>query len=188
MLSLSSALEYWADMEAWQIILLIVVFVSFFYISLVVYVLTQMREFRIRLNRRRRGLSLLLYERSNILSQAIDLFAGEGMEFTPEDQACFDALKKLAFTKTDEKTLREEADLVKMTTSRIKYLAQANRWASKQKEFEEYVGLLEDLERNYRMTIGKYNMDVNAYNYWIAIPTVGWLGWLVGFRKKSLLS
>lgn len=175
-------------MEPYQIILLIVVIVSFIYVSIVVYVMTQMNEFKSRLKKRRRGLGTLLYERSNILRSIIALFEKEGVTFTEEDKACFASFDALTFKKYDDDAIREEAELVKMTTSRLKYLAQANRWACKHESFEGYVDLLKDLERNYRIVVSKYNMDVGAYNYWIAVPTVSWVGWLVGFRKKSTLS
>ena len=175
-------------MEPYQIILLIFIVIAFFYVSVIVYVMTQMREFRLRLKKRRRGLSLLLYERNNALSQIIEYFDEEGIAFNEEDKRCFASFWELSFEKYEEAELREEAEVVKMVTSRVKYIAQANRSVLKSEAYQSQMDLLEDLERNYRMVLGKYNMDVIAYNYWIAIPLVGWFGYLFGYRKKAPLN
>ena len=176
-------------MEAYQVILLILVLVAFFYIAIIVYVMSMMLEFRNKLRRRRRGINLILYERCDVLLSFIELFRMEGVVFSEVDAQCFDALSALDFkNKYDEESLVERGEAIKAASSRIRYLAQANRWATKGKEYEHLVSLLKDLDRNYRLIVGQYNMDVGGYNYWIAVPGVHWIGFLVGFRKKALLN
>ena len=175
-------------MEPYQIILLIVVLVSFVYVSLAVYALGMMGEFASRLRRKQRGLNLLLYERGDALLHIVTSFEAMGVVFSDEDKECFDKVAKASYEKPTPESLRGNSVLIKAATSRLRYLAQANRWACKDESYAEFLGLLEDLERNYRTCIGAYNSDVLGYNYWITVPTVGWLGWLFGFRKKGNLS
>lgn len=172
-------------MEPYQIVLLIVVFVGFFYIALVTFVVGQMIEFRQRLNRRLKGLNLLLYERGEAVLDLYALFESEGVEFQEEDKESRRQLEALSYKQANEKSVREEAEIVKTATSRIRYLSGANRWARQHESYKDHMDLLQDLERNYRTVTGAYNSDVGGYNYWIGIPTVSWIGFLFGFRKKS---
>ncbi|MCR5348002.1 MAG: hypothetical protein K6E59_00095 [Bacilli bacterium] len=175
-------------MEPWQIILLIVIFVAFFYVSLVTYVMGQMIEFKTRLKKRLRGLNLLLYERGQAVLEIHALFEEEGVGFSDEDKEVFHRLEALGFQNADEASVRENGQTVKEATSRIKYLTQANRWACKGEVYQTNVNLLEDLERNYRTFTLAYNADLLGYNYWISIPTISWIGFIFGFRPKTNLS
>lgn len=175
-------------MEAYQVLLLILVLVSFLYITLIVYVLGMMREFKNRLKRRLKGLVLLLYERTDAILSIVDLFKKEGVIFSEEETECFNALRALNFDNVSDTQFRELADKVKDATSRMKYLSQANMWATKDETYLNYIRLIDDLERNHRTLVGQYNSDVVAYNYWIKIPTVSWIGWIFGYRSKSNLS
>ena len=177
-----------AAMEPYQIILLIVVLVSFVYVTLAVYVLGMMAEFSSKLKRKRRALNLLLYERGDALLRIVTSFESIGVTFTDEDSALFAKVASLDYKNSSDESLKEVSALIKAATSRMRYIAQANRWACKDEDYQNNIDLIDDLERNYRTFLGSYNADVMGFNYWIAIPTIGWLGWLFGFRKKSSLN
>ena len=175
-------------MEPYQVLLLILVLAAFVYVSLVVYVVGHMIEFSRRLRRRLRGLNLLLYERATAVLEMVDEFKKKDVPLSEEDTALFRSLRALRFDKVSEESFRQALDQIKEATSRIKYLAQNNPEVAKGAIFQEEADLLEDLERNYRVVIGQYNMDIIAYNYWITIPLIGWIGFLLGYRKRNSLS
>ena len=175
-------------MEAYQVLLLILVLISFGYISVAVYGLGHMGEFRRRLWKRLRGLNLLMYKRAESLLEIVELFRSRGVTFSSEDEECFTALRKLNFDVVEEKKFRAAVDVVKSASSRLKFIAGSHPKAASGAIYAENNDLLEDLERNYRIYIGQYNMDVVGYNYWITVPTLGWLGFIFGHRAKTFLS
>ena len=175
-------------MDLYQALLLILILVAFFYLALLVYVWGKMREFRLRLKGKLRGLNLLLYERSDVLRSLASLFKEKGLSFSAEDEEVMNALQAMDFTHPKEEEVRLAMDRVKTVTSRLGYLAQANRIIMSDPAYLELSELLEDLERNYRTLMSQYNADIVAYNYWIKVPTVSWFGYLLGYRKKLLIS
>ena len=175
-------------MDPYQVLLLIVILISFFYLAALVYVVGKMREFKLRLRGKLRGLNLLLYERGDVLLSAAALFRKKGITLSASDQEVYDALSKVDFTHAKEEEVRSAMNMVKTATSRTRYLAQANRSILADPEYKELMELLDDLERNYRTLTSQYNADITAYNYWIKIPTISWFGYIIGYRKKSLIS
>lgn len=175
-------------MEVYQIVLLICVFVGFFYLSVLVYVIGQMREFRLRLKRRIKGLNLLLTERAEILAQLVALFDSMGVEFSEEDRALFKEIAALQLLEARPDQEAQAASKIKEATSRFKYVAQANRWATQGENYPNLLAMLDDLEKNYRTCVLLYNADVVGYNYWIRIPALHWLGFILGHRRRNLLS
>jgi len=174
--------------EPYQILLLILVIIVFAYVSVGVYVTSMMVEFSSRLKKRMRGLNLLLYERSVSLSTIAGQLSAKGVAFTASEQECFNALSKATWTSNDEESFFARVEMIKEATSKIRYLCQANPKQANGAIIVETMGLLEDLEANYRIYIGQYNMDVVGYNYWIKIPTYRWWAYVLRHRKKSLLS
>ena len=175
-------------MEAYQVILLIVVLASFFYVSVLVYVFGQIREFRRRMKKKVHGLSLLLYERSDALLSMQSVLSSKGVAFSKEDAAIFEQLRKLDFQKPTDELVRQYGECIKTASARIKYAAQACHEIREDLDYARDEGLLKDLERNYRTLIGAYNADVVAYNYWISIPLLRWIGHIRRYRKRTSLS
>ena len=172
-------------MEAYQILLLILVFVSFLYLTVIVYVLGQIRQFKNRLKREIKGLNLLLYERGDTVTAIVSLFQKEGVVISEEEMTSFDAVALLKYDVATEESYRLHASKVKDATTRVRYLAQANPWATKHEDYPGYIALLDDLERNHRTLVGQYNLDLLAFNYWVNIPTLRWLARLIGMKPRS---
>ena len=174
--------------EAYQIILLILVFVAFAYLAIVVYVLGQMREFKSKIKKRLKALNILLVDRADILNDMQALFDKSGVEFTESEESACHKLLANEFLTTEE-SVRSSILIVKEATTVLRFIAQSGRYKGLEKErLKADLNLVEDLERNFRTACLLLNGDVAAYNYWIAIPTVGWVGWLFGHRKKELIS
>ena len=175
-------------MEAYQIILLILIFVAFAYLAIVIYVLGQMREFKNKIKRRLRGLNVLLVERADTLGDMQALFEKGGVAFTEAEAAACHKLLGTEFLDNEE-SVRASILVVKEATTCLRFLAQSGRYSGLEKErLRTDLDLLDDLERNFRTGCLLYNGDVSAYNYWIVIPTVAWIGYLFGHRKKELIS
>ncbi len=174
--------------EAYQVILLILVFVAFAYLSVIVYVMGQMREFRSKIKKRLKALNILLLDRADTLGDMQALYEKGGMVFQENEARACHKLLSLEFTGTEE-NVRTAIAVVKDATTCLRFIAQSGRYHGLEKErLKSDLSLLDDLERNFRTCCLSYNADVSAYNYWITIPTVAWLGWLFGHRKKEPIS
>ena len=171
-------------MEPYQIILLIVLLLAFFYVSVVLVVLSHAREFRLRLRRRTRAMSIILSEQTDILTSLIDLFRAQKLDFG-ENTSFIDELYGLDFSKPNAAANAEIAQKIKATYSHLSYLAQENRWATRDPRVETYIETFGELDRNLRQTVAVYNSDVDALNYWLGVPTTAWLLWLCGYRKRK---
>ncbi len=176
------------QMEPYQVILLILVFVAFAYLAIVVYVLGQMREFKSKIKKRRKALNVLLLDRADTLGDMQALFEKGGVTFTESEAAACHKLLATEFLTTDE-AVRSSILVVKEATTCLRFIAQSGRYTGLEKErLKTDLDLLDDLERNFRTSCLLFNADVSAYNYWITIPTVAWIGWLLGHRKQELIS
>lgn len=175
-------------MEGYQIFLLILVLVSFFYVSVVVYVIGKILFFKRRLKRKVQGLNLLLYERTDTLLSTKEFLVKKGVALNAEDGELFEKLNGLSFQRPTEESIRDHAGVFKAAASKLQYLAQANHKATVDANYARFDGLLQDLERNYRTLIGAYNADVVAFNYWLSIPTMRWIGKMLRCKKRSSLS
>lgn len=175
-------------MEPYQIILLILVFVAFAYLAIVVFVLGQMREFKGKIKKRLKALNILLVDRADTLTDMQTLFEKSGVEFSESENAACHKLLANEFMTTEE-SVRASILVVKEATTVLRFIAQSGRYKGLEKErLKTDLDLLDDLERNFRTACLLLNGDIAAYNYWIVIPTVGWIGWLFGHRKKELIS
>ena len=175
-------------MEAYQIILLILVFVAFAYLAIVVYVLGQMREFKNKIKKRLKGLDVLLLERASALNDMQALYEKGGIVLTDSEIEACRGLLGVDFIPKEEE-VRKAILAVKEASTCLRFIAQSGRYTGAgQERLKTDLALLDDLERNFRTACLLYNGDVSAYNYWIKIPTVAWIGWLFGHRKKELIS
>lgn len=175
-------------MDPYQVLLLILILVAFFYLALLVYVVGKMREFRTRLKNKLHGLNLLLFERSEVLSSIASLFEEKGISLSPEINEKIKQLHDMDFTRAKEEDVRLAMDYVKTLNSSLRYIAQSNRAIRVEPKYLELTELLEDLERNFRTLTSQYNADILAYNYWIRVPTTSWFSYLIGFRKRLLIN
>ncbi len=174
--------------EPYQIILLILVFLAFGYLAVVVYVLGQMREFKSKIKKRLKGLNVLLLERADTLGDMQALYEKGGVTFSDNEAKAGQKLLGLEFVAKEE-NIRAAIAVVKEASTCLRFIAQSGRYQGAAMErLKNDLALLDDLERNFRTSCLLYNADVSAYNYWITIPTVAWIGWLVGHRKKELIS
>lgn len=175
-------------MQAYQIILLIAIILAFLYLVLVVYVMGEVREFKLHLRRRIQGLNLLLSQRAKSIGKIRAVFQRQSIAIPEEDDACFSKVKELRFDAPSEESVKSNVSLIKEATSRLRAIAESNPEVEQLESFQFELGLLMDLERNYRALVGQYNADVIAYNYWIKIPTLRWLCKLLRNRERLLLN
>ena len=177
-----------SHVEPYQIILLILVFVAFAYLAIIVYVLGQMREFKNKIKKRLKALNILLVDRADTLGDMQALFEKGGVAFTESEASACHHLLATEFLTTEE-SVRASILAVKDANTSLRFIAQSGRYQGLEKErLKSDLDLLDDLERNFRTACLLFNADVSAYNYWITIPTIAWIGWLLGHRKKELIS
>lgn len=175
-------------MEAYQIILLIVVLLAFFYLATLVYVFGEIYEFKARLRRGTNGLNLLLSQRLDTIQTIVELLKKNSVSISEDDRACFENLDQFDFSKPNEEIIRVSVAAIKEATSRLQSICQNNQEIVSGEAFQLHFGLLEDLERNYRSLIGAYNANVIGYNYWIKVPTIGFIARLFRNRPRTLLN
>ena len=174
--------------EPYQIILLILVFAAFAYLSVVVYVVGQMFDFKRKTRRRLKALNVILLERADILGDMQALYEKGGVIFTDAEAKAGQKLLGLQFIAREE-DVRVAIATVKEASTCFRFIAQSGRYQGKATErLKSDLDVLDDLERNFRTSSLLYNADVTGYNYWITVPTVKWIGWLLGHRKKELIS
>ena len=175
-------------MEPYQIILLILVFAAFFYLAVVVYVVGHMFEFKQKTKKRLKALNVILLERADILADMQALYEKGGVIFTDAEAKAGQKLLGLQFVAREEE-VRHSITTVKDATTCFRFIAQSGRYKGLSAErLKSDLDVLDDLERNFRTSSLLYNADVTGYNYWITVPTVAWIGWLLGHRKKELIS
>ena len=175
-------------MEWYQVLLLIVVLLAFFYVATFVYVFGQIHEFRLRLRRRTNGLNLLLSQRRDVIMTIVALLEKDKVSINEEDEACFAKISALGFVKPNEDTIRADVALIKEATSRLRAIYQSNEGTLNQDSYRHHFELLDDLEKNYRSLIGLYNADAVAYNYWIHIPLFTFIAKAFQNRPRAMLN
>lgn len=174
-------------MRPYQIILLVLVLLLFVYVGALLVILTNAFNFNSRLRKRRQAIAVLLSEKKEVLLAWSELFREEGYRFEKEDEEAVEEAKQLDFKFVSPKQTEEDSSTLKELQRRLTFLSSDMDWDGSEKDYEDYVSTLHDLETNYRQSSAIYNADVNAYNYWISIPGFRWLLWLVGFRKKKAM-
>ena len=112
----------------------------------------------------------------------------EGVRLSDEEKDSFHRLQALNFANESEKDVRERLEVIKEGTRRLRFVYDSARIKSKDAIMVNSFALLDDLERNYRTSVALYNADASAYDYWISIPTFGWLGYILGHRKKEMFN
>ena len=174
-------------MEPYQIILLIVLLIAFIYVSLLLYVLTNVREFARRLKKRTKAISIILSEQCELYVSLGSILEDQGIDLG-EAAATLSELEELGFDKPTFENNLVAARLVKTVSSRLNYVLQKNQTLPEDPRITLYLDTLSDLDRNFRQATALYNADVAGFNYWISVPTTKWFVWLFGFRKQDLVS
>lgn len=174
-------------MQPYQIILLIVVILLFVYIAALVYSFSSCIDFKSRLRKKNKAIALIYAEKKEALLSLYALFVKEDVSFEDEDDEAISSLEDYEFSGKSPAELIEGAKKLQKAQGRLSFIAQSNRWAIKNKEYENYKETMEDLDVNLRQVSASYNADVAAYNYWISIPTCSWLPFIFGHRKVDPL-
>ena len=172
-------------MEPYQIILLIILLLLFFYISVFLLVLSNAISFRRKLKKRGEALMILCLEKQDVLLAWADLFIKEKHKFNDEDQALIASLKAIELKKPNQKDWENATDVLKRANRRLSYLTENIDWGESKADKDSYVSTMHDLDANYRQSLAIYNADVGAYNYWVSIPGISWLFYLIGLRKRQ---
>ena len=170
--------------EPYQIILLIVVFVAFAYVSLLLYVLSNIREFNRRLKKKIRGLCVIVSEQAELLLSISSVYSEMGV-YLGEDAAVLEELEDCDFESQQIDEVFTNVKKIKTASSRLTYLAQSSEALKKDQRYISFTETMADLDRNHRQCVALYNADIAGFNYWINVPTTRWFVWLLGFRKRA---
>ena len=175
-------------MEPYQIIILVILLLLFLYVSAFLLIISNSIGFRRKLRKRASALMVLVSEKQEILLAWFGLFAHEKIALSEEDKALISSLKNINLDKPSPEEWIASLNLLKSAQMRLGFLSEESDLRGSLAEKKAYVSTLHDLDANYRQSSAVYNADVGAFNYWISIPGFSWLLYLLGFRKKTLLS
>lgn len=175
-------------MEAWQIILLILVILVFLYLGLLVYVMSMVAHFSGRLKKRLVAISVLFSEKKGILQAIGAEFKKANLKLTLADNAAVINLDSIAASAIKEGDVIPTSAKLKEIQKRFNFIAETNSWEDSTGDYRSLTASLHDLDANYRQSIALYNSDATAYNYWIHTPLFKWLAWLFGHRSKEPLN
>ena len=175
-------------MEAWQVVLLILMIALFLYIVLLFFVLSHVLEFKSRLRYRLVTLSIVMEEKRRLLKKYKALLEQKGAEFGDEDKAALEKVNSLDLENLKYTNAKDAISTLKSATSRLAYLSQHTQNGEADPEITSFEKQIEENERSIRQGIAGYNMDVVALNYWCAIPLTDWLVFVIGIRKRESLN
>ena len=175
-------------MEIYQIILLVLLLLGFFYVAVLLYVFSNVREFNARLKRRERALMILMNEKTDLLLEVCELFRQSKVEISEEDRRCFSALGALDFSKIGTEVVKKTAAVIHEGHNHIEYLVQSNNWLKNDLRIVAYQDTFEELDHNFRQSAAIYNADVGAYMYWFRIPTCTLAVMMFGYRKRETIN
>ncbi len=175
-------------MEPYQIILLIVLLLAFLYVAVLLYVISNVREFAKRLKWRERALMILLSEKADILAEVFQLYQNAKVEFTSEDLSAFNGVKALRFEKIGKDRVKNTMTAIHHCHSRFNFILQNNKWLQADLSLARLNDIYYEIDRNFRQSSSIYNADVAGYMYWINVPFTRIGVFLLGFRKKTTLN
>jgi|GEM_PF-832023 len=175
-------------MEAWQIVLLVVVILLFFYIGVLVYVFSMIRVFKTKLKQRLIAMSVLLSEKKEMLLGIRFEFVKAKVKLDKADAGLYDRVQHLTIKSLKDTEISPIEQTLKEAQNRLNFIAQTNPWATKSEEYQNAVHTLHDIDVNFRQAVVIYNSDLNGYNYWIRVPLCHAVAWLFGNHKKSPLN
>ena len=66
-------------------------------------------------------------------------------------------------------------------------LAELHEEVKNDEEFQLALNLFNDVEASYRQKVSAYNSKVLGFNYWIKIPTTGFIFKLIKWTEKDLV-
>ena len=171
-------------MEAWQILLIIIVIVLSFYLSGFFIVLTYAFDFSARLKRRITGINVILVEKREIIVRVYERFKKEGTNFDERFEQNLEQFLKFELKRPRFEECKTAISLQKSLQSRLFYEFQTQTSLKNDPEIKGDCNMLEDLDRNIRTSCSLFNSDVAGYNYWINIFGYRWLFYLL--RKKPM--
>lgn len=175
-------------MQTYQIILLVLLLLAFLYVALLVYVVSNVRDFNVRLKRRERSLMILMNEKTDLLLHICELFRQSRVDLTDDDKVAFSALGALQFDKIGTDRVKKAANVIHDAHNHVEYLIQSNNWLKNDLRISAYHATYEELDHNFRQSASIYNADVGGYMYWFKIPTCTLMVMLFGFRRRETIN
>ncbi len=175
-------------MQAYQIILLIVLILAFLYFIVLFFVFSHVLEFNKRMNKKLRAMNILLSERAQLLGTIGDDFLSMKVVFSKADKEALSNLSSLKFDTSRYERVCENSAIIDNAAKHISFLASTNKWATKSEVYISSKALLDDIDKNFRQCSVLYNGDLVAYNYWITIPTTRLFVRMFGFKKGKQVS
>jgi len=170
--------------EPYQIILLIFVFLAFAYVSLLLYVASNVREFSRRLKKKVRGLNVITSEQAELLLSLSRVYGNMGVGLG-EAAPLLEELEECDFESKNVEVVFSNVRKIKSASGRLAFIAQSNPALKEDQNYLSLVETLADLDRNHRQCVALYNADIAGFNYWINVPTTRWFVWILGFRKRE---
>jgi sulfur carrier protein ThiS len=175
-------------MNWWLWLLWILGVVGLLYLAGFFICLGSLLNFRSRLRKRTRALSVLFAEKKDILLSMYALFVKANIPLQPADK---DEATKVRWVLTDVKqssdTLAVNATLSSFE-KHLSYLAQGQEIIEKDAHYLDSFSALQDLDMNYRRIAAVYNSDLVGYDYWRKHPLYGFWFWVDGFKEQKRLS
>ena len=181
-------LNKWATiwpMESWQILLIIVAVILFIYLAAFFVIVSHAFDFNLRLKRRLRALNIILFEKRELLLKLNDAALSEGATFSERDKENLSTLQQMSFNKPVFAISKNAISLQKAIQSRLFYIVRSNSKLKEDPQIQSILDMIGDLDRNIRTSCSLYNADVQAYNYWIAVPFFKWLFFILGQRTRN---
>lgn len=175
-------------MKPYQVILLILMLVIFAYIAAFLYVFSHANDFRVGIKKKSDSLSILLVEKSLSLTNIDHFFKNSGVVYAESQDKIMSGIASIKLDHPDYNELVNSISLIKKGEVVIANLSFENQWVLAGNQIGEEKEKLDDLDRNFRAGMALYNADVNAYNYWLSIPGYRLAMYILGFRKKKMLS
>lgn len=175
-------------MKPYQVILLILMLVIFAYIAAFLYVFSHANDFRVGIKKKSDSLSILLIEKSLSLTNIDHFFKNSGVVYAESQDKIMSLIASIKLDHPNYDELVNSISLIKKGEVVIANLSFENQWVLVGNQIGEEKEKLDDLDRNFRAGMALYNADVNAYNYWLSIPGYRLAMYILGFRKKEMLS
>lgn len=171
-------------MKPYQIVLLVVSLIAFFYVAVLLYSTASSLSFKHKLKIRLNTLSVLLVEEREQLKRIDALMQNKGVVYAFSDKQAIEKMNALDLERPLFASIRPNFEILSETKSRLFHLCESSSIPN-ESEILDAKSVIEDLERSYRLCSSLYNSDVIALNYWLSVPLCGWVSFLLGCRKAD---
>ena len=144
--------------------------------------------FRSSLKKLSDALNLLLTQRRDSMIAIIKILVKHNIEVPQEDVKSINKLERVDNFQALSKDERDEKILTFIHGSHnILNLAELHEEVKNDEEYQLALNLFNDVEASYRQKVSAYNSKILGFNYWIKIPTTGFIFKLIKWTEKDLV-